>query len=208
MTSARTASTGAAPAATLGLAAASGVVALRVLARGGQAPAVMSAVRPLDSQRRWPSAEASRATPAAASRGRGNRPFEPRRVRECQTAWPDWRGNHRHCRGPERDSAGSLPQVTTSAGNPVKRRRALVASSAPSSTAVTASPRSASGAVACPVPQPISITRPPLRIRLVGSGRRTVAADRGAWCAGSPPLPGRIRPASHGASGHPARISG
>lgn len=51
--------------------------------------------------------------------------------------------------------------TTEQDGKAASRCRATAASDAPSSTAVTASPRSASGTVACPVPAPISATRSP-----------------------------------------------
>src|SRR5712691_5795249 len=71
--------------------------------------AVTPAVRPSDSQRRWRSAGASRATPAGASRGRGTRRVGPPRVRKRQTAWPGWPGNPEPGTEPEMDSAGWLP---------------------------------------------------------------------------------------------------
>lgn len=68
-------------------------------------------------------------------------------------------------------------------------RRVTAAGSVPSSTATIRQPRSASDAVSCPAPQPISSTRHPGAER-VRPGRRSMRAgsrdgpDRTAWCPG------------------------
>jgi hypothetical protein len=90
-------------------------------------------------------------------------PEQPERLRVTQQPVDPMQGVEGHERI---ECALWLPalegRVSTSApGKPARRRRATAASSEPSSTAVTAIPRSARGTVARPVPQPISATRSP-----------------------------------------------